>query len=247
MTTIVTALYDINRETEGDGRAFKDYLAWLPETLSLDTNYVIYTEEKVIPYIPLKPNIKINVTTIDKIPLYSLIPKIKSTLDNSYYKKKIQDPNRVECKLPLYNVIQYSKFIWLKDAIQKNPFNSEYFFWMDAGCSRFFNGLSGTFPKKLPYKFLIQGNANTNRIIIDEDYKWMSDCILVGTFFGGSSKYVAQVSDLTLNFLQEEMLNHDMINNEQIALAYIYKRNPLLFNIYIQLNNQHLPILKTLI
>ena len=125
MTTIVTALYDINRETEGDGRAFKDYLAWLPETLSLDTNYVIYTEEKVIPYIPLKPNIKINVTTIDKIPLYSLIPKIKSTLDNSYYKKKIQDPNRVECKLPLYNVIQYSKFIWLKDAIQKNPFNSE--------------------------------------------------------------------------------------------------------------------------
>jgi len=38
-----------------------------------------------------------------------------------------------------------------------------------------------------------------------------------------------------------------MINNEQIALAYIYKRNPSLFNIYTELNGKHLPILKTLI
>jgi hypothetical protein len=43
------------------------------------------------------------------------------------------------------------------------------------------------------------------------------------------------------------MLDQNMINNEQIALAYIFKRNPYLFNIYVRLNSKHLPILKSLI
>lgn len=246
MTTIVTALYDINRETEGDGRAFKDYLTWLPDTLSLDTNYVIYTEEKVIPYIPIKPNIEINVTTLEKVPLYSLTPKIKSIIDNSYYKKRMQDPNRVECKLPLYNVIQYSKFIWLNDAIQRNPFNSDYFFWMDAGCSRFFDGLSGIFPEKFPYKFLIQGNKNTFKIPIDDNYKWRSDCMLVGTFFGGDRQHVTTVGEKVLEKLTE-MLSQNTINNEQIALAYVLNQHPELFDLYVDPNaNCHLPILKYL-
>lgn len=246
MTTIVTALYDINRETEGDGRAFKDYLAWLPETLSLDVNYVIYTEEKVIPYIPIKPNIEINITTLEKVPLYSLTPKIKSILDNSYYKMRMQDPNRVECKLPLYNVIQYSKFIWLNDVIQRNPFKSEYFFWMDAGCSRFFNGMSGTYPNKLPYKFLIQGNQNTYRINVDENYKWRSDSLVCGGFFGGDRQHVTTVGEKVLNILTE-MLSQNVINNEQIALAYVLKQNPELFDLYIQPNQGPLPILKYLL
>jgi hypothetical protein len=74
----------------------------------------------------------------------------------------------------------------------------------------------------------------------------MSDCVLVGTFFGGPTEYVTKVSDLTLKFLQEEMLDQNMINNEQIALAFICKREPSLFNIYIKLNGQHLPVLKIL-
>ena len=241
-STIVTALYDINRQTKGDGRTFDQYLKWLPQTLSLSSNYVIYTEEKVVPYIPKKPNIKI---VVDSIPLQHLVPKIQSILDDPTYRSKIKDPNRVECILPEYNVIQYSKFEWLKKSINDNLFDSTHFFWMDAGCSRFFNGLSGTFPnpEKLPSKFLIQGNINTNRIIVDEEYKWKSDCVLVGTFFGGPEKHVRQVSDLTLNFLENEMLNQNMINNEQIALAYIHNRHAYLFDIYVRLVAGHLPIL----
>ena len=248
-STIVTALYNINRELKGDGRPFHNYLKWLPETLSLSCNYVVYTEIDLVPYIPEKPNIKVITTSINQIPLYNKLETIESILNDPDYLQKIKDPNRIECILPMYNIIQYSKFEWLKRTIKENPFNSDYFFWMDAGCSRFFNNLPNSFPNpdKLPPKFLIQGNVNTNRIVIDDSYKWMSDCVLVGTFFGGHYEYVTKVSDLTLQFLQEEMLDQNMINNEQIALAYICKRNPSLFNVYIQLNEQHLPVLKILV
>jgi hypothetical protein len=37
-----------------------------------------------------------------------------------------------------------------------------------------------------------------------------------------------------------------MINNEQIALAIAFKRNPELFSVYINLNGGHLPIFKKL-
>ena len=248
MITIVTALYNINREREGDGRPFHDYLKWLPETLSLSCNYVIYTEIGVVPYIPKQPNIKVVVTSPDEIPLYHKQGHIQSILSDRTYLSQIKHPTRVECVLPMYTVIQYSKFEWLKRTIKENPFGSSFFFLMDAGCSRFFDGLSKSFPNhnNLPPKFLIQGNVNTNRIPIDEHYKWMSDCVLVGTFFGGPTEYVTKVSDLTLKFLQEEMLDKNMINNEQIALAFICKREPSLFNIYIKLNGQHLPVLKIL-
>lgn len=248
MITFVTALYDIQRETNGDGRKFADYLNWLPLTLNCNCNYIIFTEEKVIPYIPKKNNIKIITTKLEEIPLFYLKDKINSILTNQEYKLKIQDNKRIECVLDLYNIIQYSKFEWLKKSIEFNPYESDYFFWIDAGCSRFFDDLQSSFPNlnKMPIKFLIQGNINTNKINIDEDYKWRSDCVLVGTFFGGSKNFVKSVSNEVLNFLYNEMLCKNMINNEQIALAFIKKNKPDLFDVYINLNGHHLPLLKYL-
>jgi hypothetical protein len=42
------------------------------------------------------------------------------------------------------------------------------------------------------------------------------------------------------------MLFEDMINNEQIALAMVWNKYPELFDVYIDLDGTHLPILKTL-
>lgn len=248
MITFVTALYDINRDTKGDGRKFEDYLKWLPETLKHNVNYVVFTEEKVVPHIPQKENIKIIVTPFRAIPLMYLQPKMDQILQDETYLKRIQDPQRVECKLSLYNIIQYSKFEWLKQTINYNPFNSEYFFWIDAGCSRFFEGLTDTFPNtsKLPDKFLIQGNRNTANIEITDMYKWRSDCTLVGTFFGGPKDVVLEVGQYTLDYLIKNMLCENMVNNEQIALAIVRKQFPFLFKVHIELNGTHLPILKTL-
>jgi hypothetical protein len=247
-TTIVSALYNINRHLI-DGRTWQYYLDWFSATLKLKCPMVLFVQEDIV---DLVKNIRkdlpthIVVQTLEEIPFYYLKDKIDSIISDASYLNKIQSPDRIECKLALYNIIQYSKFEWLKRAIQENWFDSTHFFWMDAGCSRFFNGFEKLSSSKLPSKFLIQGNVNTNKIIVDDSYKWRSDCVLVGTFFGGPKYYVTIVSDKIKKLLDEEMISENMINNEQIALAYIQKRYPELFDVYIELNSGHLPILNCL-
>ena len=142
--TIVTAFFDINREKKGDGRSINEYLEWIKKTLQLNCNMFIITESKFIDFMkehrPKNYKTYIKEDTLENAQYYKYLGRMNEILESNEYKEKIAYPNRVECKLPEYNIIQYSKFGWLKEAIKKNPFNSEYFFWMDAGISRFFFG-----------------------------------------------------------------------------------------------------------
>jgi hypothetical protein len=185
--------------------------------------------------------------------MYKHKESINKILNDPEYLSKIKDNSRIECNLDLYNIIQYSKFGWLKKEIESGS-ESDFYFWMDAGCSRFFSDfdLSLDWPnldKLDDEKFIIQGNINTQRIypsMDTEEYKWDNNCILVGTLFGGIGSAVSRVSDLVVDILEKEMIELNMINNEQIALAILFKRNPELFNIHIDLAGDHLPLFKHL-
>ena len=49
--TLVTALYDINRENDGDGRKFSDYLLWFRETLKIPTSMVVYVDPSLVDFV----------------------------------------------------------------------------------------------------------------------------------------------------------------------------------------------------
>jgi hypothetical protein len=55
---------------------------------------------------------------VEEIPYYHLKDQIQEILDSGDYKSKMADPGRIECKHAMYSVIQYSKFQWIKQAIQ---------------------------------------------------------------------------------------------------------------------------------
>jgi hypothetical protein len=254
---VVTALFDIGREKFGDGRSTDQYLSWFEKTLELKSRMVIYTEEKFRSFIEERrdpKHTKIKIQNLEEIPMYKHREKIGQILRDPGYLSKIKDNSRIECRLDLYNVIQYSKFGWIQEEIKEGS-SSDFYFWMDAGCSRFFSDadLSQSWPnlKNIdPDKFIIQGNINTSQIYPSMDiekYKWDNNCILVGTLFGGKGDAVSIVSDLTVKILEEEMLENGMVNNEQIALAILFKRNPELFSAYINLNGEHLPLFSHLI
>jgi hypothetical protein len=257
MTTMVTAFFDINREKKGDGRSIKEYLIWLKKTLRLNCNLFIVTEEKFKSFIEknrskrYKTYIKIDV--LENAKFYKYRSQMVKILESEDYKKKISYPDRVECKLPEYNIIQYSKFGWLEDCIELNPFGSKYFFWMDAGISRFFLNvkLSNNYPGINGYnlikknKFIIQKRKDLETFVIDDNFFWGAENLLKGTMFGGNKEVVLKISNLVEEKF-EFFLNKNMLNNEQLILTLVWKDNKDLFELTDDTGNTHLILFKKL-
>lgn len=248
---VITALFDIGRE-KYDGRNINDYLSWFEKTLQLNCEFVIFTEPKFEEFVRLhRSDATIIIQELDSVPYFQINDRINTIINSPEYQSKMADTSRIECRLSLYNVIQYSKFGWLQKAIELFP-EVNQFFWMDAGCSRFFEDVDISIPWPatngiLDEKVVIQSNINFPRIFpkLDRQYIWSNESILVGTLFGGcSNKLLKLISDIEL-FIKD-MLDNNEINNEQFALAFMAKNNPNDFYIYSELNGTHLPLFKFL-
>lgn len=247
-TTIITALYNIQRDTKGDGRKWEDYLQWFEETLQLPLPMVLFIpkslEEFVVSHRKSCYKTHIIIQELEEIPYAYLEPKMNSLLLDPIYQHKIRDPTRVECKLAYYNIIQYSKFKWLEIATNINPFQTNYFFWMDAGISRFI-------PKELYHrvtprlsipekKLLIQNNDIYYHYPVDERYLWDSQCLLCGTMFGGDAYVIKELASILDSELCRR-LDQCWINNEQILLAYLQKNKcPSMFHLVHNRSGKHL-------
>jgi hypothetical protein len=253
---IITALFDIKRDTKGDGRGIEDYLNWFKETLKLKCNMTIYTEERFKSFVEenrknINYDTDIIIQKLEEIPFYKWKNKIAELINSDYFKSKMRDLNRIECYLPEYNIIQYSKFGWLEQAIEKNE--DDYFFWMDAGCSRFFGNFdtNSIWPdtNKLDInKFTIQGNSNYVNFFHNlniEEYIWDNNCVLVGTLFGGGRQIIKKLNN-DINDIFNFFITKNCINNEQFALAIFAKQNPDIMDTKILLDGTHLPLFNIL-
>jgi hypothetical protein len=256
MTTIVTAFFDINRTTKGDGRKIDEYKNWLKVTLKLNCNMYIVTEPKFEEFFKEfrnHPNTKIKIINLSDLRYYKYYNDIKDILESYSYKTKIKDASRVECVLPEYNIIQYSKFHCLDMAITDNVFNSKYFFWVDAGISRFFLDvdISLTYPLAINFlerskdTLIIQKRFDLEEYTIDEHFIWGSSNLLKGTMFGGTPYIINRISILLEDVFKNMILNKAM-NNEQLALSIVWKNNKELFTIVNDNPHIHLILFKLL-
>lgn len=255
--TIVTALYDIDRENDGDGRKFEEYLSWFKETLKITRPMVIFVEKSLVSFVEESRKdlpTKIITQSLEEIPYYNLTESIDTILKSENFKEKIGAPERVECKLALYNSVIYSKFQWVKRIISDNPFNSELFMWMDAGLSRFFYGIDFEYPSDNAIETLFNCQ---DHVIIQTSMSYYSDLVnveeytienlwdartwvMAGLWCGGS-KILNIFCDLIDDILKNKMIANGLINNEQSAMAYAYKNNPDMFVAYENYANKHKP------
>lgn len=257
-TTIVTAFFDINREQQGDGRKLEDYLEWIKKTLQLNCNLYVVTEQKFVDFIkthrPKGYPLFIKQDTIENASFYKYASQMEIIINSPEYKNKIAYPNRVECLLPNYNVIQYSKFGWLELAIKENPYNSNYFFWMDIGISRFFYNMNVgiEYPNnrdlliKSNNKFLVQQREDLQNYNIDDTFIWKADNLFKGGMFGGYKEIVLEVGKEVENIFINVMLKNNNVNNEQLALALLWKNKPQLFCLIPDINRHPCALLHLL-
>ena len=224
---ITTALFDIKRADKGDGRTIEEYLQWFGKTLNLKCAMTIYTEERFKDFVlnsrkESDYETRVIVQSLEEIPFYKNKQRMDLILKDEKYLSRIKDPNRIECYLSEYNLIQYSKFGWLKRTAEECE-NFDYFFWMDAGCSRFFESFNVNDPwpntaSLNKEKFLIQGNRNFIDMWKDldvQEYIWHNECILVGTLFGGGKDILTKMYDIIEDVCEEMFFSRNCINNEQ--------------------------------
>ena len=255
--TVVSALFNIDRV---DGRKWDEYLKWFDRTLQLKVPMVLFITEDLVEFVEERRGdlpTEFIVDTIDDIPYYHLKDEIQDILDSEEYKENISDPDRIECKQAMYSVIQYSKFPWIKYAVEKNPHDTDYFFWLDAGGSRFFDNfdLTEQWPSKEACKsleemgesFLLQMNCDYypdlyNADELDLDYLYDNRSYVLGSLFGGHKNKIPSVCDLVEDVLINEMINKKNVNNEQIALGYIIKKYSDEFSLYERTTGKHMAL-----
>ena len=262
--TFVSALFDINRV---DGRKWEEYLKWFEITLKLRVPMVLFLDRDMQEFIDERRGdlfskneyLKTQTLyqTVEDIPYYGLKDQIQEILDSDQYKKDMADPERIECKQAMYPIIQYSKFPWLTQAAAMNPHKSDYFFWLDAGGSRFFEDydLTQNYPSEEAKKaldemgdsFLVQMNTEyytdlANAKTLSTDYLYDNRSYVLGSMFGGHKKSLFRVCDMVHDVLMNDMIANNTINNEQIALGYLIKKYPDEFSLYERTNQKHMAL-----
>jgi hypothetical protein len=243
--TLVTSLYDINRSNL-DGRTWDEYLEWFAKTLKLKSPMVIFVDKSLVKFVENhRQNLptKIIEESINETPYYHLKERMDYIIESEEYKSKISDPERIECRSSLYNIIQYSKFRWLEKAADENYFHSSYFLWVDAGLSRFFYdiNLNNPYPGENAEKALLEiGDSILIQVFLShypdlanakklsKDYLQDNRSYIMGGMFGAGKESIKTFRPIVDNIL-DEMLADNLINNEQIALGYLYKKYPDLF------------------
>lgn len=141
-TTIVTALFDIGRDNwKNFTMSYHTYLHWMHNTLSIDCNMVIYTEEKFKDEIYTHRKLydsnlqktKIIVIPLEELSAYKVYAKPLQELMYSEEFKKKASFDVPEMNQYLYNVIMFGKLHFLKDTYDNNYFpGQELLVWADA-------------------------------------------------------------------------------------------------------------------
>jgi hypothetical protein len=134
--TLVTALYDIDRGTAGDGRQMSSYLQWLQKTLRYNGAMVVFLgssehAETVVKLREGQPTIVV-VRPLEELEFYKLRGLIRANQKSEKW-MKCANPRRLENKVDLYVPLVFNKFPLLHDVAAVNPFDSTYFIWVDAG------------------------------------------------------------------------------------------------------------------
>ena len=235
--TFITALYEINREIH-DKRSFKQYQEWFSKTLTIPVPMVIYTEEKnrtIIEDIRKNLPTKVIFTELNDVPFYYTVDSVKHIITNTDFKYKIMHPYALENNCFEYIPIIHSKFKWMMNAIEHNYFQTDLFFWIDAGLSRFMN-----FDISKPYfntQLIDNINAN-NKIYMQigkiaelqdilnhpekiDNYIGQTVNFIMAGFWGGHKTILYNLCNECADNYINEFINKLRVDNEQTLVAFV--------------------------
>lgn len=220
VTTSVVGLWDLNRPD----RSIADYKKWLYKSIEYtDHPVVLFTDEKdVLERYRNHDRVTTVHVHLRNMPMFRRHFEKNKQLHNDY------KSDRVENKIPEYNVVQWIKFDVMRIAAAMNIYNSTNILWIDAGISRFgkeFNIKNNRIKEIVKDKFLISIHhhfdmdktiysicTNTREYIREENSH------LAGTILVSSVNSI----ELAYDELDKFLYKTTDVNNDQVILAALY-------------------------
>lgn len=244
--TVITSLLNINREQwDTYNRSWTTYLSYFKNILSLNSKMVIYVQPETVDFVkterqkidPALQNTYIETIEINQLPKFYLIDKIRSIMQLDAFKAGLQEPNAPEYCRPEYSITILSKIDLVNQVIKKNPFNTEYFMWLDGGiCHQTFKTehLNAFFPKnqnltqiKDKIFLLCRSEPCDEDLNIQHFYKSHVNRFGAGVIIGKERpfKQFQTIFDNNLNYA----LQNNLIDSEQSIYTICYLKHKDLF------------------
>lgn len=249
--TVVTGLWNIGRKE----RSFDTYIELFKKFLEIPVNMFIYIPqeyEHIVWEKRSRSNTYVKVAELDYIrrlfdPFWD---KLQSIRTNPEWLKITGEggwlTSSPQANLEYYAPIQYSKMFLVNDATIWNPFNSEYFIWMDAGLV---NTVSSSLlidnralDKIIPYldSFLfLSFPYDAVNEVHGFDYKTMNSFagdtvkyVCRGGLFGGK-KEVINMANSTYYSTVERTLNSGCMGAEECVFTIMSYREPQIYRRFV--------------
>jgi hypothetical protein len=216
MLTCVSAYFPVKNKHDNK------YLEWFQNTLSINCPYVFFTNSKSIEIIKKYRK---------DLPTYYIECEIENFFTYKYRNRMIT--HQIHCPSIELNLIWNEKIFMIQKAYQINPFNSEWFQWIDAGICSY----RDTPPPNIPFP-----NINKLKLFPKDKFIYSSSCEYIENLVTNTNYYHhisgtaylihKSLINTFVNMYQlylEKLVDKNNIWTDQLLLTHIHKDNPNLF------------------
>lgn len=259
--TIVTALWDLGRGKIGESfkRGYDNYLEKFSELLKTDVSMYIFcdpSDEEFIWKFRKKSN-----TVINKMSLNELLEWFNFTEQTNKIRTKEEWLSQAgwlkdspQATLEGYNPLVMSKMFMLNNVTIWNPFQSEYFFWIDAGITntvhygyfthdKVFNLLPSFIDENNDFMFLTypyDGGYEIHGFERESIARYSNTdyvkFVCRGGFFGGKKERINQLNGIYYAYLENTLKEGFMGTEESIFTIMMYNYPELITQFMIEDN-----------
>lgn len=246
--TLVTGLWDIKRDSLGDGwnRSYNHYLDKFKQLLDVENNLIIFGDAKLKEFV-FKHRNESNTLFFERSldwfknnDYFNIIQKIR--LNPNWYKQVGWLEESTQAKLEYYNPLVMSKMFLLHDAKIMDPFDSEYMFWIDAGLTNtvhpgYFthDKVLNNLPKYISKFSFVCFPYETTTEIHGFEIKKMNEIagdnvnkVARGGFFGGPKNAISDINSIYYNILMSTLQDGYMGTEESLFSIMTYKHSDLI-------------------
>jgi len=258
-TTIVTCLWDMGRGDINDSfkRGYDTYLEKFAKLLETDIPMYIFIDPKDEEFVwkyRNKSNTVINTMTLDELKTWFNFTNKTNHIRNQeeWLNQASWLRNSPQAVLDAYNPVVMSKMFMLNNVTIWNPFNSEYFFWIDGGITstvhygyfthnKVFDKLPTFIDKNNEFVFLTYPYEGGNEVHGFERAKLASYCntdyvkfVCRGGFFGGKKERINQINGLYYHYLNSSLSEGLMGTEESVFTILMYNHKELITQFMIE-------------